>query len=212
MTNSLLVLSSLLVASRTFSPSVVAFAPLQGTAFVLGGRPNIPHERRRRRRQRADTTHLNYIDEEKPNANDIDNDVFSAVAAAVAPVVDGARLEKMMDEWDDGPLVVDAFATWCGPCARMSEEYDAVARELEGRVRLVKLDIDRDPKMAGRLGISSVPTLLFLDRFGGDAEGDGKGKRPKAVLKERLEGSINKDTVKALCDHHFFDGPQIDRC
>jgi len=111
----------------------------------------------------------------------------------------------MLNEWDEGPLVVDAFATWCGPCMRMSEDYDDAAADFKGRARLVKLDIDRDPKMASRLGITSVPTFLFLDEFKAD---DCQEKRPKAVLKEKIEGTIAKDTLEDLCEYYFFDGPK----
>jgi len=125
-----------------------------------------------------------------------------------APVVTGAQLKAMLGDWEGGPLVIEAFTTWCKPCMRMSEDYDAAARELNGRVRFVKLDVERDPWMARRLEISSVPTILFVDHS--EAEEDSEEKRPKAFLREKLVGSLGKDTIKALCEQNFFHGQRID--
>jgi len=122
-----------------------------------------------------------------------------------APQVNGETLESMLQEWDQ-PLVVDAYATWCGPCLLMAPEFEAAAKDLEGKVRFVKLDTDLEPQMAGRLGIMGLPTLLFLDK-NDDAEAVQEGKAPVAVLKERIEGALRKDSIVDLCNFHFFDGP-----
>lgn len=108
-------------------------------------------------------------------------------------------------EWDT-PLVVDAYATWCGPCLLMAPEFEAAANELKGKVRFVKLDTDKEPEMSGRLNIMGLPTLLFLDQFKAGEESEGGDGQPQAVLKERLEGAIRKDSIVALCDYHFFGG------
>lgn len=122
-----------------------------------------------------------------------------------APMVSGEELESMLQEWDQ-PLVVDAYATWCGPCLLMAPEFEEAAKELAGKVRFVKLDTDLEPQMAGRLGIMGLPTLLFLDK-NDDKEAVEEGKAPVAVLKERIEGALRKDSIKDLCNYHFFDGP-----
>ncbi len=122
-----------------------------------------------------------------------------------APQVTGEELEGMLQEWDM-PLVVDAYATWCGPCLLMSPEFEAAAKDLEGKVRFVKLDTDLEPQMAGRLGIMGLPTLLFLDK-NDDVEAVEQGKAPMAVLKERIEGALRKDSIVDLCNYHFFKGP-----
>mmetsp|Transcript_15836 Transcript_15836/g.23524 ORF Transcript_15836/g.23524 Transcript_15836/m.23524 type:complete len:176 (+) Transcript_15836:88-615(+) len=122
-----------------------------------------------------------------------------------APMVTGEQLETMLQEWDT-PLVVDAYATWCGPCLLMSPEFEAAAKDLEGKVRFVKLDTDLEPQMAGRLGIMGLPTLLFLDK-NDDMEAVEQGKAPMAVLKERIEGALRKDSIVDLANYHFFGGP-----
>ncbi|KAL9189636.1 hypothetical protein ACHAXT_009311 [Thalassiosira profunda] len=125
--------------------------------------------------------------------------------AKAAPMVSGEQLESMLQEWDQ-PLVVDAYATWCGPCLLMAPEFEEAAQDLAGKVRFVKLDTDLEPQMAGRLGIMGLPTLLFLDK-NDDDEAVEEGKAPVAVLKERIEGALRKESILDLCNYHFFDGP-----
>jgi len=99
---------------------------------------------------------------------------------------------------------------WCGPCLLMAPEFEAAAKELEGKVRFAKLDTDKEETMAARLNIMGLPTLLFLDKYEGDGNGDGSdGENPKAnaVLKGRLEGALRKDMIVKLCNYYFFDGP-----
>jgi thioredoxin len=122
-----------------------------------------------------------------------------------APMVSGEELEAMLQEWET-PLVVDAYATWCGPCLLMAPEFENAAQDLSGKVRFVKLDTDLEPQMAGRLGIMGLPTLLFLDK-NDDNEAVEQGKAPVAVLKERIEGALRKESIVDLCNYHFFGGP-----
>jgi len=62
-------------------------------------------------------------------------------------------------------------------------------------------------KKAGRLGIMGLPTLLFLDK-NDDIAAVEEGKAPVAVLKERIEGALRKESIIDLCQYHFFGGPQ----
>mmetsp|Transcript_20739 Transcript_20739/g.27280 ORF Transcript_20739/g.27280 Transcript_20739/m.27280 type:complete len:184 (-) Transcript_20739:387-938(-) len=120
--------------------------------------------------------------------------------------VSGEELELMLTEWDT-PLVVDAYATWCGPCLLMAPEFEAAAKEMKDKVRFVKLDTDKHPEISARLNIMGLPTLLYLDKF----EGDEEGTAAKAVLKNRIEGALRKESILALCEHHFFGGPRPDQ-
>mmetsp|Transcript_15899 Transcript_15899/g.28905 ORF Transcript_15899/g.28905 Transcript_15899/m.28905 type:complete len:180 (-) Transcript_15899:111-650(-) len=132
--------------------------------------------------------------------------LHSVAEDKAAPLVTGEELELMMTEWDE-PLVVDAYATWCGPCLLMAPEFEAAAQELKGRVRFCKLDTDLEPDMAGRLNIMGLPTVLFLDKFEPKEGQEGGGEQARAMLKDRIEGAIRKDSIIALCEHHFFGGP-----
>lgn len=60
------------------------------------------------------------------------------------------------------PVVVDFWATWCPPCRALSPVVDRVAARFEGRVKVVKVDIDHNPEIADRYGVQTIPNLTFF--------------------------------------------------
>lgn len=83
------------------------------------------------------------------------------------------------------PVLLDVWATWCGPCRTVGPVIDELAGELAGRVRVAKLNVDENPATAARLGVSSIPTLLV---FKNGREIDRVvGVQPKAEIARRLE-------------------------
>ncbi len=62
------------------------------------------------------------------------------------------------------PVLVDFHAEWCQPCKVQSPILHEVAREMEGRVRIIKIDVDKNPEIAGRFRIQGVPTLALFKR------------------------------------------------
>ena len=87
------------------------------------------------------------------------------------------------------PTLVDFWAPWCGPCKAVGPVLEELAEEYEGRVRIVKVNTDEHPGVAGALNIRSIPTLiLFKDGKVSDMK---VGAAPKPALASWLEGHAN---------------------
>lgn len=76
------------------------------------------------------------------------------------------------------PVMVDFFATWCGPCKYFSNVLSEVAPQYSDRVKFVKVNVDENPRVASEMGIYSVPTLMFVR--------EGK-------IKKAFSGALPKD-------------------
>ncbi len=71
--------------------------------------------------------------------------------------------EKNFDEFiSKGNCIVDFWAEWCGPCKMLKPVFDEVAKELKGKIKFGKVDIDSGQNIAERFGVMSVPTLIFF--------------------------------------------------
>lgn len=80
----------------------------------------------------------------------------------MAQVISSAEFdEKVLKA--QGPVLVDFFATWCGPCKMLAPTIDAVAAEMEGKAGVYKIDVDQSPDIAGKYGVMSVPTLIVFE-------------------------------------------------
>lgn len=83
-----------------------------------------------------------------------------------------------------GPVLVDFFATWCGPCRMLAPTIDEVATEVAGKASVYKLDIDQSPDIAQRYGVMSVPTLIVFEN--GQVKQQAVGAQPKQNLLSML--------------------------
>jgi thioredoxin len=86
------------------------------------------------------------------------------------------------------PVLVDAWAPWCGPCRLIAPVIDELAVEMAGRVRVAKLNVDENPATATRFNLRSIPTLLVLR--GGREVDRIVGVQPKSEISRRLEQAM----------------------
>ena len=88
----------------------------------------------------------------------------------------------------DLPVVVDFWAEWCGPCKQIGPALEELSNEMEGKIKVVKIDVDSNPSAAAELGVRGIPALfLFKD---GEVVSNKTGAAPKAALKSWIEDAI----------------------
>ncbi|MEA2086428.1 MAG: thioredoxin [Chloroflexota bacterium] len=86
------------------------------------------------------------------------------------------------------PVVVDFGAPWCGPCRMVEPILDELAEEYSGKISIMRLDVDQNPKTASKYGIMSIPYLLIFRN--GEPVSNIVGFRPKAELKRSLDAVL----------------------
>ena len=81
-----------------------------------------------------------------------------------------------------GPVVVDFWAEWCGPCRMIAPALDEISGAMGDKVKIVKLNVDESPKTASKYGVMSIPTLMIFK--GGEMASRQVGAAPKAKLQQ----------------------------
>ena len=83
------------------------------------------------------------------------------------------------------PVVIDAFAEWCGPCKMIAPIFEELSKELSDKYKLVKLNVDEERDLAIQHNVSSIPTFIFIKE--GKVIGRETGFMNKDALKEKIE-------------------------
>ena len=113
-----------------------------------------------------------------------------ALSPGKAGIVNAEQCEREIADART-PLLLDVFATWCGPCKMIAPQLEELAGRLGERARVAKLDSDQAPELSTKLGVQGLPTLVF---FRGGVE------------VHRLEGvPAQKDGIEQLVQQHLLD-------
>jgi thioredoxin 1 len=104
------------------------------------------------------------------------------------PLVTNANIESFLKQSHQKPVIIDAFAEWCGPCQQLSPIIEEVATELQKQYTFLKLDVDAASEVATRFKIRSVPTILFIQN---------------GVVLSTKVGFMNKQTLKSEIEKAF---------
>ena len=86
------------------------------------------------------------------------------------------------------PVVVDFWAEWCGPCKMIAPALEELAGTMNGKVKIVKLNVDESPKTASKYGVMSIPTLMIFK--GGEMASRQVGAAPKAKLQQWITSAV----------------------
>ncbi|HZQ98353.1 MAG TPA: thioredoxin [Chloroflexota bacterium] len=109
------------------------------------------------------------------------------MAGAAFAVTDSTFKDEVLSAQQ--PVLVDFWATWCGPCRMVAPIVEEIAGEQEGKLKVAKVDVDQNPQIAQQFGVMSIPTLIVFKN--GEAVERLVGYMPKAKLMQAIQPHLS---------------------
>ena len=105
---------------------------------------------------------------------------------AVKHIEDGDFETQVLNA--DGPVLVDFWAEWCGPCKQIAPALDELSSEYDGKISIIKINIDENPEAPTTYGVRSIPTMMIFQD--GQDSTTKVGAMPKSQIKEWIDESL----------------------
>ncbi|QLP97068.1 MAG: thioredoxin [Rhodoblastus sp.] len=137
----------------------------------------------------------------KPSERPLGERAGAQPADAIKDVTSASFRQDVLAESQRQPVLVDFWAPWCGPCKQLAPALEKVAREAAGKIKLVKMNIDEHPDVAGQMGIQSIPAVIAFQK--GQPIDGFMGALPESRIRqfvERLVGPIGDATAEILAE------------
>jgi thioredoxin 1 len=97
-----------------------------------------------------------------------------------------SSFEKLISS--EKPIMIDFYADWCGPCKVVGPILKELKAEMGDKIRVIKIDVDKNQEIAGKLGVQSIPTLMIYQK--GELKWRTAGVQTKALMKKKLEALL----------------------